>query len=146
MTITHAWIEYDDEGNSTVVTDNPESDQLQTDWARLEAMTDEEIERNAEEDPDAPPLTDEQLARLRLAGSIRAIRRDLGVSQEAFADRFGFGLEDFKAWERGRLVPDVPTQMLLRVITLAPDLVADAVSSGAPVQLPRRQVVNRRAS
>jgi len=34
----------------------------QTDWARLDAMTDEEIERNAAEDPDNPPWTDEDWA------------------------------------------------------------------------------------
>lgn len=33
-----------------------------TDWARLDAMTEEEIEANALSDPDNPPLTDEQLA------------------------------------------------------------------------------------
>ena len=32
----------------------------QTDWARIDAMTEEEIERNALEDPDAPPITEEQ--------------------------------------------------------------------------------------
>lgn len=31
-----------------------------TDWNRVNAMTDEEIERNALEDPDAPPITEEQ--------------------------------------------------------------------------------------
>jgi hypothetical protein len=33
----------------------------ETDWTRVNAMTDEEIERNALEDPDAPPATEEQL-------------------------------------------------------------------------------------
>jgi hypothetical protein len=33
----------------------------ETDWARVNAMTDEEIERNALEDPDAPPVTEQQL-------------------------------------------------------------------------------------
>ena len=37
-----------------------------TDWARLRAMTEEEIERNAADDPDNPPLTSEELARLEL--------------------------------------------------------------------------------
>ena len=34
----------------------------QTDWARLDAMTEEEIERNAAEDLDNPPWTDEDWA------------------------------------------------------------------------------------
>src|SRR4051794_17418757 len=33
-----------------------------TDWVRLDAMTEEEIERNAAEDPDNPPWTDEDWA------------------------------------------------------------------------------------
>jgi uncharacterized protein (DUF4415 family) len=33
-----------------------------TDWARLRAMTEEEIDRNALDDPDNPPWTDEELA------------------------------------------------------------------------------------
>jgi hypothetical protein len=35
------------------------------DWAKIDAMTDEEIEAAARADPDNPPLTDEQLARMR---------------------------------------------------------------------------------
>jgi hypothetical protein len=31
----------------------------QTDWARIDAMTEEEIEQNALSDPDNQPLTDE---------------------------------------------------------------------------------------
>jgi putative transcriptional regulator len=42
------------------------------DWAKLDAMTDEQIEAAALSDPDNPPLTDEQIKRLRL---IRKTRR-----------------------------------------------------------------------
>jgi putative transcriptional regulator len=35
------------------------------DWAKLDAMTDEEIEAAARSDPDNPPLTDEELKGLR---------------------------------------------------------------------------------
>lgn len=38
-----------------------------TDWARLDAMTEEEIEANALADEDNPPLTEEELARMRPA-------------------------------------------------------------------------------
>jgi uncharacterized protein (DUF4415 family) len=37
-----------------------------TDWARLDAMTEEEIEANALSDPDNPPWTDEELKNARL--------------------------------------------------------------------------------
>lgn len=35
--------------------------QGRTDWSRVDAMTEEEIEANAVTDPDNPPWTDEQL-------------------------------------------------------------------------------------
>lgn len=37
-----------------------------TDWARVGAMTEEEIERGAENDPDNPPWTEEELAAAQL--------------------------------------------------------------------------------
>ena len=39
----------------------------QTDWARVSAMTEEEVIAAALSDPDAQPLTPEQLARMRRA-------------------------------------------------------------------------------
>ena len=36
-----------------------------TDWARIDAMTDEEVVAAALSDPDAQPLTPEQLAKMR---------------------------------------------------------------------------------
>ncbi|HVG81471.1 MAG TPA: hypothetical protein VNB28_04230 [Methylomirabilota bacterium] len=36
-----------------------------SDWARVDAMTDEELTANAESDPDARPYTDEEWARRR---------------------------------------------------------------------------------
>lgn len=127
MTTIHASIHHDDDGNPYVVTDDPESENLCTDWERLEAMTDEERRRNAEGDPDAPPLTEEQRSRLRLASSIQALRQDLGLAQEAFAMRFGFGLADLQSWERGRRAPDATTEILLRLIARQPELVARVV-------------------
>jgi len=38
----------------------------ETDWARLDAMTEEEIERNAADDPDNPPMTDEDWRNARV--------------------------------------------------------------------------------
>ena len=42
------------------------------DWTQLDAMTDEEIEAAARSDPDNLPLTDEQLARMRVVRRDRA--------------------------------------------------------------------------
>ena len=38
----------------------------ETDWERLNNMSEEEIEQNALDDPDNPPLTDEELEEFEL--------------------------------------------------------------------------------
>lgn len=43
-----------------------------TDFARLAAMTEEEIEANALSDPDNPPWTEEQLSRPIRPGSMKS--------------------------------------------------------------------------
>jgi putative transcriptional regulator len=46
-----------------------------TDWARLDAMTDEEVMAAALSDPDAQPLTSEQLARMRRVSRFKVLRQ-----------------------------------------------------------------------
>lgn len=53
-----------------------------TDYARLAAMTDEETEANALADQDNPPLTDQDLARLRRVPGPKRIRRRLRLTDE----------------------------------------------------------------
>ena len=48
-------------------------------------MTEEEIEANALADPDNPPLTPEELARMRPVPDPRRIRERLKLTQEQFA-------------------------------------------------------------
>jgi putative transcriptional regulator len=43
----------------------------ETDWARLGAMTDDEIMAAALSDPDAQPLTPEQLAKMRRVSRVK---------------------------------------------------------------------------
>ena len=43
-----------------------------TDWARVDAMTDEEVEANALSDPDNPPWTEEELQRLKPVSNTKA--------------------------------------------------------------------------
>ena len=42
-----------------------------TNWARIDAMTDEEVVAAARSDPDAQPLTPEQLAKMRRVSRVR---------------------------------------------------------------------------
>ena len=97
-----------------------------TDWQRLRNMTDEEVEAAALADPDAQPLTDEQLARAFRPGKLVALRQRLGLDQTQFAHRFRIDLHTLKDWERGLDVPDDIARVYLRVIDRNPDAVAAA--------------------
>lgn len=45
-----------------------------TDWARVDAMTEDEFEANALSDPDNPPLTAAELDRMRPVPNLKQIR------------------------------------------------------------------------
>jgi putative transcriptional regulator len=90
-------------------------------------MTDEEVEAAALSDPDAQPLTNEQLARAFRPGKLVALRQRLGLEQAEFARRFRIDLDSLKAWERGLGVPDDIARVYLRVIERNPDAVAAAL-------------------
>lgn len=98
-----------------------------TDWARLDAMSEEEIEANALSDPDNPPMTEEELARMRRVPDAKAIRGRLGLTQEQFADRFRLPLGTLRDWERGARTPTGPARTLLRVIEREPEAVLRAL-------------------
>ena len=55
-----------------------------TDWARLRAMTDEEVTAAASSDPDARPMTPEQLRAARRVPRTKTLRRALALTQERF--------------------------------------------------------------
>jgi len=98
-----------------------------TDWARLDAMTEEEIEANALSDPDNPPLTDEELSRMRRVPNPRQIRTRLNLTQEEFAERFFLPLGTIRDWEQGKKYPDSAARVLLRVIERNPEAVVRAL-------------------
>lgn len=47
-------------------------------------------------------------------------RRQLGISQADFAERFGLPLQTYVQWERGRREPEISAKMLLSLIVEAP--------------------------
>jgi putative transcriptional regulator len=59
-----------------------------TDWERLRAMSDEEVTAAALADPDARPMTAEQLKNAKRIPRIRTLRRALRLTQEEFAARY----------------------------------------------------------
>lgn len=100
-----------------------------TDWSYLEAMTDEEIEAAARADPDAQPLTDEQLKRMRRIPLAKHLRWKLGLSQAEFAERFHIPLDTLRDWERFRSEPDPAAQAYLKVIAADAGFVERALAS-----------------
>jgi putative transcriptional regulator len=101
-----------------------------TDWRRVDAMTDEEIEQAARADPDAQPLSDAELAKLQRVVDVRALRRRLGMSQEQFAKSFDLAIGTVRDWEQGRSVPDGPARVLLRLIERDPARVLQTLHAG----------------
>ena len=99
-----------------------------TEWARLEAMTEEEIEANALADPENPPLTDDELTRMRPVPNPRRIRERLKLTQEQFATRFEVPLGTLRDWEQGVSRPDSAAKTLLRVIDKDPEAVINALA------------------
>lgn len=58
---------------------------------------------------------------------VRAIRTKLGLTQEAFAARFGFSVNTLRHWEQGKRQPEGPTRAYLLVIDRAPGAVLKAL-------------------
>ncbi len=62
---------------------------------------------------------------------VKAIRRTLGLSQGAFAQRFGLSPAAIRDWEQQRRQPDPAARVLLLVIAHNPDAVVDALQRAA---------------
>lgn len=58
---------------------------------------------------------------------VRAIRKKLGMTQEAFAQEFGFSVNTLRHWEHGKRVPEGPTRAYLLVIDRNPKAVQKAL-------------------
>ena len=87
-------------------------------------MTDDEVMTAALSDPDAQPLTDEQLARMRRISFAKHVRFKVGLSQEDFARRFGIPIGTLRDWEQHRSKPDQAAESYLKVIAANPKAVA----------------------
>lgn len=86
------------------------------DWSRLDAMTEEQRHVAALADPDAQPLSDEDMDRMRQTPRLKIIRRALGLTQEEFAARFQIPLGTLRDWEQGTKRPDQAARSYLKAI------------------------------
>lgn len=102
-----------------------------TDWARIEAMTEDEVLAAALADPDAQPLSPEKLAKMRRVSPVKALRQRLGMTQTEFAEAFGLPVSTLRDWEQRRSTPDAPARALLRAIELEPETMRRLLSRAA---------------
>jgi len=84
-------------------------------------MSADAIERAARADPDAHPLTETDLKRMKRTPQAKIIRRALELTQEEFAARYHIPLGTLRDWEQGRAEPDQPTRAYLTLIARDPD-------------------------
>jgi putative transcriptional regulator len=96
----------------------------QTDWAAQDALTDQDIARQIDSNPDAAAaLSDAETA----ASLVRTVRKRLGISQAVFAVRYQIPVGTLRDWEQARKHPDAPAMAYLRVIAKEPDVTARAL-------------------
>ena len=98
------------------------------DWAKLEAMTDEETIARAMSDPDNLPLTDADFARMKRRPRAFIVRRALQMTQEEFSDDYHIPIGTLRDWEQGRTEPDQANRAYLKVIAADPEFVKRALA------------------
>ena len=59
---------------------------------------------------------------------VRKIRARLGLSQEAFAETYGFAVSAVRDWEQGRRKPERSARILLKIVEKEPEAVTRALA------------------
>ena len=95
----------------------------------MRPMTEAEISAAAAADPDARPMTPDEMAKARRVPRVKTLRRVLGLTQEEFAARYHIPLGTLRDWEQGRSEPDQPARAYLKVIASNPEDVSRALSN-----------------
>jgi putative transcriptional regulator len=72
----------------------------------MRTMTEAEIAVAAAADPDARPMTPEELSTARRVPRVKTLRRALGLTQQEFAACYRIPLGTLRDWEQGRTEPD----------------------------------------
>jgi len=90
-------------------------------------MTEAEKHSAAISDPDNPPLTEEDMRRMKRTPRAKIIRRALGLTQEEFAARYRIPVDTLRDWEEGRTQPDKTARAYLMVIAREPEMVRKAL-------------------
>jgi len=98
------------------------------DWARFDALSDEEVIARAMTDPDNKPLTDADFARMKRRPRAYIVRRALRMTQLEFAEAYRIPIGTLRDWEQGRTEPDQANRAYLKVIAVDPEFVRRALA------------------
>jgi putative transcriptional regulator len=82
-------------------------------------------------DPEDFPVDQAAVDRARTGRAIRRIRNRLGLSQEAFAERYGIPVANIRQYEIGRTMPPPAVRSYLIVIDREPERTAAALHRSA---------------
>jgi putative transcriptional regulator len=63
--------------------------------------------------------------------NVKRIRTRLGLSQESFAQTYGFALSAVRDWEQGRRQPERSARILLKIVEKEPEAVTRALAKTA---------------
>ena len=102
-----------------------------TDWAAVDAITDEEIRAAALSDPDSVPVPVYDTPGLIHQVNVKKLRERLGLTQEAFAATYRIPVGTQRDWEQCRKNPDAPARAYLLVIARNPEAVAEWLKPAA---------------
>jgi len=102
-----------------------------TDWAAVDALTDEEIEAAVRDDADAAPINFHEMPGFRPIPNVKKLRERLGMTQEAFSAAYRIPIGTLRDWEQGRKRPDAPARAYLTVIARNPEAVAGLLGEAA---------------
>ena len=102
-----------------------------TDWAAVDALTDEQIEAAVRDDPDAAPIGCYEMPGFIPIPNVKKLRNRLGLTQEAFAATYRIPIGTLRDWEQRRKLPDAPARAYLTVIARNPEVVAGLLGEAA---------------
>jgi putative transcriptional regulator len=94
---------------------------------------------------DVPELTEHEFGRsikrsqrerimrgqIESGDDIVALRRFVGLTQQAFADALGISVHTLRNWEQGRRTPEGPALALLRIAARHPKIIRENLASAA---------------
>jgi putative transcriptional regulator len=97
-----------------------------TDWEKVKFLTEEDIERAASSDPDAPLLTKEELRGFKRANpniefDVKFIRNRQDLTQEEFSSNYGINKRTLQGWEQRAKKPSETEVTFLKVIDKYPE-------------------------